>query len=111
MVCINPTCNILIIKKLQGKLNIASCLFMHGIKEWSCNPRNNMSLSLQWHLSIAIDHLLSMKSVAASSVAGHANAVTRVLNTVIMAPRFINSIVSPTAVISYDHSKVPSTIR
>lgn len=49
----------------------------------------------QRNLSTAIVHLLSMKSVAASNTAGHANAVTNVLNTVTMAPCFINSIVSP----------------
>lgn len=49
------------------------------------------------HLSRAIVHLLSMKSVAASNVAGQANAVSRVLKTVIIAPCFINSIATPSS--------------
>ncbi|KDP39980.1 hypothetical protein JCGZ_03511 [Jatropha curcas] len=42
------------------------------------------------NLSIAIVQVLSIKSVAASKVAGQAKAVTKVLNTVIIAPCFIN---------------------
>lgn len=42
------------------------------------------------YLSTAIDHLLSMKSVALSNVAGHARAVMSPPNTVSIAPRFIN---------------------
>lgn len=41
---------------------------------------------------MAIVHLLSMKLVRESNVAGHASAVIRVLNTVIMAPCFIISV-------------------
>ncbi len=40
-------------------------------------------------------HLLSMKSVAPSNVAGQASAVRRLLNTVNMAPRFIISFATP----------------
>lgn len=47
------------------------------------------------YLSIAIDHLLSIKSVAAIKVAGHASAVIRELSTVIIAPCFINPIANP----------------
>jgi hypothetical protein len=42
------------------------------------------------YLSTAIAHLLSMKSVALSNVAGHAMAVMSPPNTVSIAPRFIN---------------------
>jgi len=49
------------------------------------------------HLSIAIVHLLSIKSVAASNAAGQAKAVNSELKTVIIAPRFISSIASPDA--------------
>jgi hypothetical protein len=42
------------------------------------------------YLSTAIAHLLSMKSVALSNVAGHARAVMSPPNTVYIAPRFIN---------------------
>lgn len=54
------------------------------------------------NLSTATAHLLSIKSVIASNVAGKANAAKRVFKTVIIAPRFINSIASP--VISDDVS-------
>lgn len=47
------------------------------------------------YLSIAIDHLLSIKSVAAIKVAGHASAIKRELSTVIIAPCFINPIAIP----------------
>lgn len=43
------------------------------------------------YLSTATAHLLSIRSNAVTKVAGHANAATSVLNTVIMAPPFINS--------------------
>ena len=43
------------------------------------------------NLSMAIAQLLSIKLVRESNAAGHASAVIRVLNTVIMAPCFINS--------------------
>lgn len=43
------------------------------------------------YLSIATAHLLSIRSNVVTKVAGHANAATSVLNTVIMAPPFINS--------------------
>lgn len=49
----------------------------------------------QRNLSTAIVHLLSMKLVAESNAAGHANAVTNVLNTVTIAPCFINPNVRP----------------
>lgn len=42
------------------------------------------------NLSIAIVHLLSMKSVALSKVAGHASAATRLPRTVYIAPRDIS---------------------
>jgi len=48
------------------------------------------------YLSTAIVHLLSIKSVAASSAAGQANAVTSVLNTVSIAPCFIICNARPT---------------
>ena len=48
------------------------------------------------NLSTAIVHLLSMKSEAESNAAGQASAATSVPNTVIIAPRVINSIASPT---------------
>lgn len=47
------------------------------------------------NLSIEIAHLLSIKLVAESSVAGQANAETSVLSTVIMAPCFIRPMVRP----------------
>lgn len=48
-------------------------------------------------LSIAIDHVLSMKSVAASNAAGQANAVKSAPKTVSIAPCFISSIAIPNA--------------
>lgn len=53
-------------------------------------------LKENFNLSTAIVHLLSMKSEAEINAAGQASAATRVPNTVIIAPRVINSIASPT---------------
>lgn len=49
------------------------------------------------NLSIAIVHVLSMNSVAASNATGHANAVKRPCKTVIIAPCFISSVAIPKA--------------
>ena len=48
------------------------------------------------YLSIAIAHLLSMKSVAPSKVRGVAKALKRPPKTVYIAPLFINSFVAAT---------------
>ena len=55
------------------------------------------SQELKVNLSIAIAHVLSIKSVAASNAAGQANAVKSALMTVIIAPCFISSIAIPNA--------------
>lgn len=57
----------------------------------------HLKLRAKKYLFTAIVHLLSIKSVAASNTAGQANAVKSVLNTVIIAPCFINPRAMPTA--------------
>ena len=49
------------------------------------------------NLSIAIVHVLSMNSVAASNATGQANAVKRPCKTVIIAPCLISSVAIPKA--------------
>lgn len=53
---------------------------------------------MQRYLSIATDHLLSMKSAADTKVAGHANAEMMPFNTVCIAPSLISSIATPTVI-------------
>lgn len=60
-------------------------------REFNSSDQTNL-LEGEKDLSTAIDHLLSIKSVTASNVAGQASAVKRVPNTVIIAPCFINPI-------------------
>ena len=62
------------------------------------------------HLSIATDHLLSIKSVAASNVAGQANAARRPLKTVLIAPCFINSIASPASTMTVIVTRCSKTV-
>jgi hypothetical protein len=60
--------------------------------------QNMGNKSVGIHLSIAIDHLLSIKSAAATKVAGHANAEMIPLKTVCMAPSLINSNATPVVI-------------
>jgi hypothetical protein len=50
------------------------------------------------HLSIAIDHLLSINSAAVIMVAGHANAEMIPLKTVCIAPSLTNSSATPVVI-------------
>lgn len=56
-----------------------------------------VQFSKKGNLSTAIDHLLSMKLVRESNVAGQISAVKRLFNTVIIAPCCINVNARPTA--------------
>lgn len=64
--------------------------------QWALHAVTDTGVSM--YLSIATDHLLSIKSVAASRVAGHANAARKPLKTVLIAPCFINSKASPASI-------------
>ena len=62
---------------------------------------------LKTNLSTATVHWLSIRSDAVTKAAGRANAVKSALNTVIMAPSFINSIVTPAAknmIVNYENA-------
>lgn len=79
-----------------AKLPVGNSFF---IKQWKSSlPIIQLTVSAEeMNLSTAIVHLLSIKSVAASKVAGQASAAKSELSTVIIAPCLINSIASPTS--------------